>query len=100
MSIIGQPLDRVDGHLKVTGGAKYSAEFDIPNLAYAVMAQSTIPNGRVTSMDVAEAEKAPGVVAILTPFNAPKLAQADQHMSFLQDDKVHYNNQPIGVVVA
>ena len=47
MSTIGAPLTRVDGRLKVTGAAKYSAEFEIPNFAYAVMVQSTIPCGRI-----------------------------------------------------
>lgn len=100
MSIIGEPLQRVDGRLKVTGGAKYSAEFAMPNLAYAVVLQSTIPSGRVASMDTAEAEHATGVLAVMTPANAPKLAAPLERISTLQDDKVHYNNQPIGIVVA
>jgi xanthine dehydrogenase YagR molybdenum-binding subunit len=100
MSIIGNPLPRVDGRLKVTGGAKYSAEFAIPNLAYAVLLQSTIPSGRVVSMNITEAEHAPGVLAVMTPGNAPKLPAPQERISILQDDKVHYNNQPIGVVVA
>jgi xanthine dehydrogenase YagR molybdenum-binding subunit len=99
VSIIGEPLPRVDGRLKVTGGAKYSAEFAIPNLAYAVLLQSTIPSGRVVSMDTTEAERAPGVLTVMTPANAPKLAAPQERISTLQDDRVHYNNQPIGVVV-
>ena len=98
--IIGEPLTRVDGRLKVTGAAKYSAEFDFPNLAYAVLIQSTIPSGKVASMDTKEAERAPGVLAVMTPANAPKLAAPQGRITTLQDDKVHYNNQPIGVVVA
>jgi len=85
MSIIGNPLPRVDGRLKVPGGAKYSAEFAIPNLAYAVLLQSTIPSGRVTSMNITEAEHAPGVLAVMTPANAPKLPAPQERISTLQD---------------
>jgi xanthine dehydrogenase YagR molybdenum-binding subunit len=67
MSVIGAPLTRVDGRMKVSGAAKYSAEFDIPRLAYAVLVQSTIPAGTIDRMDTAEAERASGVITILKP---------------------------------
>lgn len=107
---IGEPLIRVTGKAKVTGEARFTAEFtEMPNLAYGVMVTSTIANGHITRMDVTEAEKAPGVVAILTPSNAPKLPQhgragvhppAGRVLQLLQDADVHYNIQPIAVVVA
>jgi xanthine dehydrogenase YagR molybdenum-binding subunit len=97
---VGDPLSRIDGKLKVTGTAKFTAEFRIRNLAHAVMLQSTIPNGRITNMDTSRAERAPGVVAVITPSNALKLAAPESRLSVLQDAQVHYNNQPIGVVVA
>lgn len=106
---IGEPITRVDGRAKVTGVAKYAAEFEIPNLAYAVMVTSTIANGRVQGMDTAAAERAPGVLAVMTPGNAKKLPDggkagvkppAGRVLSLLQDDTVKYNNQPIAVVVA
>lgn len=109
MTEIGQAVIRVDGPAKVTGEAKYSAEFDIPNLTYAVMVTSTIANGRIQRMDTVSAQRAPGVLAVMTPANAPKLPQggraaihppAGRVLSLLQDTLVHYNNQPIGVVVA
>ncbi len=93
----------------MTGGAKYAAEFDVPNVACAVMVMSTIPNGRIQMMETAQAQRAPGVLAVMTPANAPKLPQggkaavhppAGRVLSLLQDNEVHYNNQPIGVVVA
>ncbi len=99
MSVIGSPLDRVDGPLKVTGTATYSAEFKIPNLVHAVLVLSTAPNGSVT-VDASQAERAPGVLAVLTPANAPRLPGAEKRISLLQDDQVHYNNQPVAVVVA
>lgn len=100
MSVFGAALDRVDGRQKVTGSAKYSAEFAIPNLAYGVIVQSTSPNGRIANMDTARAESAAGVITILKPGRAPKLAEPEGRISLLQDDRVHYNNQPIAVVVA
>lgn len=100
MSVIGAPLTRVDGRMKVSGTARYSAEFDIPRLAYALLVQSTIPTGTIDRMETAEAEHAPGVITILKPGNAPRLPKPEDRISLLQDDSVHYNNQPIAVVVA
>lgn len=100
MSTLGEPMNRVDGRLKVTGSAKYSAEFQIPQLAYAVMVQSTIASGRIARLDSSAAEKIPGVVAVLKPGNAWKLPGAERRVSILQDDLIHYDNQPIAVVVA
>ena len=73
---LGQPMDRVDGRLKVTGGARYAAEFAVPNVAHAVLVTSTIARGRVKSMDTSAAEKVPGVIKVFTPFNAPRLPGA------------------------
>ncbi len=109
MNSVGQAVTRVDGRLKVTGAATYSAEFQIPGVAHAVMVQSTIPSGRIVTMDVARAQKVPGVIFIMTPANAPKLPQAGKAgvqppagrmLSLLQDNEIHYNGQPIGLVVA
>jgi xanthine dehydrogenase YagR molybdenum-binding subunit len=59
-------LSRVDGPLKVTGTAKYPAEFNLPNLAYAFLVTSPIAKGRITAVDSAAAEKLPGVLAVIT----------------------------------
>jgi xanthine dehydrogenase YagR molybdenum-binding subunit len=101
---------RYEGIAKVTGKAKYAAEFSQPfpkaDLAYAYIVQATIPCGTIASIDRYTADLAPGVIAILTPFNAPKLNQAPpepparRNLSLLQDKDVHYNGQPIAVVVA
>ncbi len=109
MITIGEPIVRVDGRQKVTGAAKYAAEFDVPNVANAVMVLSTVANGRITKMNTTQAQRAPGVLTVMTPWNAQKLPQggkaavhppAGRVLSLLQDDLVHYNNQPIAVVVA
>ena len=106
---IGDPVTRLDGRAKVTGAAKYAAEFEVPNLAHAVMVTSTIASGKVLRIDTGAAERAPGIVAVMTPGNAPKLPDygqaavsppAGRHMQLLQDANVYYNNQPIAVVVA
>lgn len=90
---------RYDAFAKVTGRAKYAAEFPVKNVAYAYIVQATIPAGVVASIDDAAASRAAGVHRILTPFNAPKLAELG-NVNVLQDTTVFYNGQPIAVVVA
>ncbi len=74
-SPIGKPTPRVDGALKVTGQAKYTADFHFPNLLYAVPVEATIANGRITKLDTAEAEKMPGVAAIFHRKNIGKISR-------------------------
>lgn len=114
-AVVGAPIDRVDGRLKVTGSAKYAVEYPMDRLAHAVMITSTIAKGRVPKIDDASLMKMKGVIAVLTPQNAPRLPDtsggnggqgpaarggAMRVPTLLQDDLVHYNGQPIGVVVA
>ena len=63
---------RYDGIAKVTGRAKYAAEFPVENVAYAYVVQATIPAGTIASIDQDAASRAAGVYSIITPFNAPK----------------------------
>ena len=101
---------RYEALLKVTGKLKYCAEFAEPfprkDLLYAFVVQSTIASGTIVSMDSNAAERAPGVAAVLTPFNAPKLPPitpqppATRRLSLLQDKQVFYNGEPIALVVA
>ena len=105
MTIIGQPIDRVDGRLKVTGRAKYAAEFAVPDVVHAVLVQSTIGAGVITAFDLTAAQSLPGVLTIITPQNAPRLAmkggsQQTVHAPLLQDMNVYYNGQHVAVVVA
>jgi xanthine dehydrogenase YagR molybdenum-binding subunit len=110
---IGAPLNRVDGHQKVTGAAKYSAEYELPNMSYGVLVGSTIAKGRLTSLDTKAAERAPGVLAVITHLNAPPVPgykptgkdpsqpqTAGGPLRLFQDDKVLFNDQPIALVVA
>ncbi len=107
-SSIGQPLTRRDGLLKVTGGARYAADHHPAGMLHAVMAVSSVARGRVTALDVAAAKSHPGVVEVMTPANAPKLAPDPEKsedpfafkLDLLRDDAVRYANQPIAVVIA
>jgi xanthine dehydrogenase YagR molybdenum-binding subunit len=109
-AVIGQPVSRVDGRQKVTGGATYAAEFDRPGQAYGAIVRSTIANGRVASIDSAAAERASGVVAVVTHRNAPRLAYrphkavvdaaVGERLHVLQDDRVSHQGQPIALVIA
>ena len=72
-TLIGSPISRVDGRLKVTGCAEYAAEFHPEDLVYAALAESTICAGTIRTIEVSAAERAPGVLLVLTHQNAPKL---------------------------
>jgi xanthine dehydrogenase YagR molybdenum-binding subunit len=105
MASIGQGIDRVDGRLKVTGRARYAAEFPVSDLVHAVLVQSTIGAGTITAVDIGAAQSMPGVLAIITPDNAPKLAmkggpQQAVRAPLLQDNAVRFNGQHVAVVVA
>jgi len=105
MMIAGQSIDRQDARRKVLGQARYAAEFEVPNMAHAVLVQSTVASGKIAAIDTAAAQAMPGVLAIITPGNAEKLQTktgAQQTVTFplLQSDDVIYNGQHIAVVVA
>ncbi|MES2742594.1 MAG: xanthine dehydrogenase family protein molybdopterin-binding subunit [Pseudomonadota bacterium] len=110
MTIIGQAVDRSDARLKVTGAATFSAEHAVPGMVHGVLVQSTIANGRIVDIDSRAAEALPGVLLVLTHHNATRLPKPPKpdpadgppnpKLSLLQDALVHYNGQPIAVVVA
>lgn len=108
---VGRPVSRLDGPLKVAGAATFAAEFAMDGMVYAAVACSTIAKGRITRIDTAAAEAAPGVVLVLTYRNAPRLeplplfmtaqkAAGGDKVPVLQDDRIHWNGQPIAVVLA
>ncbi|HJX26372.1 MAG TPA: xanthine dehydrogenase family protein molybdopterin-binding subunit, partial [Thermoanaerobaculia bacterium] len=70
---IGKEMSRVDGVAKVTGKAKYAAEFQVSNLAYGFIVLSTVTKGTITAIDTREAEATPGVIRVFTHLNTPKL---------------------------
>ncbi len=108
---IGQPVSRVDGRAKVTGEAKYAAEFNVPDLTYGVVVSSSITKGKITHIDASEALALSGVLQVFTHDNRPKTAWFDMNYKDLDsppgspfrplhDATVKYNGQPIALVVA
>jgi xanthine dehydrogenase YagR molybdenum-binding subunit len=108
--VVGKPLDRVDGRLKVTGQAIYTADWNIPGLTYAVLVTSSIAAGRIAAIDTIASGRIPGVLAVITHKDRIKLAQdpgkvdpsspADRALQVLQDDRIFYGGQPVAVAVA
>jgi xanthine dehydrogenase YagR molybdenum-binding subunit len=108
---IGTPTSRVDGRAKVTGAAKYAAEFDAPDLAYGSVVASTIARGRIVRIDASEALRVAGVIDVLTHRNRPPMAETDGAYKDdvapdgapfrpLYDDRIVFSGQPIALVLA
>ncbi|OZC02077.1 xanthine dehydrogenase family protein molybdopterin-binding subunit [Rubricoccus marinus] len=114
-SVIGQSTRRVTGPLKVSGQATYAAEFSKDfgdELAHAVIVNAFAASGRITSIDIAEAEAASGVIRVFTHENAPELPykeplmrpqvqpQVGDPLRPLQTDQIYFSGQAVAVVVA
>ncbi|MBB3221122.1 xanthine dehydrogenase family protein molybdopterin-binding subunit [Pseudoduganella umbonata] len=110
-ALVGAPVSRVDGAVKVRGAAPFAAEFALDGMAYAALVHSTIAKGRVATLDTAAAEAAPGVVLVMTHENAPRMkpvpmflskpkAAGGDNLPVLQDGSVHWNGQPVALVLA
>ncbi len=104
---VGRPVSRVDGPLKVTGKAQYAAEIPVANVAHAVLVTSAVGRGHLRSIDTRRAEQVPGVLHVITSGNVPPLPGAkkktdpnDRILQVLQEDEIHYPDQPIAIVVA
>ena len=104
---------RVDGPLEGHRQARFTAEFALEGLAHAVLVYSTIAKGRIVDIDTTAAEAASGFVGVITHDNAPRMKAprlmnvrtartgfAASDLPILQDDRVHWNGQPVAVVVA
>lgn len=109
--LIGTPVSRLDGALKVTGTAPFSAEFRFDDMVYAALAYATIPRGRIAAIDSTAAEASPGVVLVMTHRNAPRMAVppvfgssptgvGPADLPILQDDRIHWNGQPVACILA
>jgi xanthine dehydrogenase YagR molybdenum-binding subunit len=107
---IGQALSRVEGRAKVTGSASYAADFNQPGQAYAVIVGSTVGLGRVVRIDSAPVLQMPGILAVISHENAPRLTYGPhksaidpavgERLHVLQDDQVRCFGQPVAVIVA
>ena len=108
---IGTGTSRIDGVAKVTGAAKYAAEFNAPGLLQGSIVASTITKGRITRIDASAAKRVKGVLDVFTHANRPQMADDDKAYKDdvaplgspfrpLYDDRVWFNGQPVALVVA
>jgi xanthine dehydrogenase YagR molybdenum-binding subunit len=111
---VGRPIDRVDGAVKTTGASEYAADRPFPDLAHAALVHATIARGRIAAIDTTAAEAVTGVLAVLTHRNAPPLKPpaarvnpldlstmaSGTKVDYLGSDEVHWNGEPVAVVVA
>jgi xanthine dehydrogenase YagR molybdenum-binding subunit len=109
-TVIGKDITRIDGILKVTGGAQYGVEYPLENMAWGVGVGSTVGVGKILKIDSSEAEKTPGVLAVLHHGNTEKLFRAANSFEEgsrpgesrppFEDDQVYYYGQFVALVVA
>src|SRR5579863_9570217 len=110
---LGKPLDRVDGQSKAMGAAPFTADFQIADVAHAALVFSTIAKGKVSKIDTDAAKRAAGVLEVFTYKNIPRMVtpplvditdlnkgMAASDLPILQDSSVHWDGQPIAIVVA
>ena len=114
---IGSPTSRVDGRAKVTGAAKYAAEYNRPGLAFGpglahgFVVTSSIPKGRIARIDTGAALRVPGVLDVLTHENRPPMSSSDSAYKDdvapegspfrpLYDGRIRFSGQPIALVAA
>ena len=108
---IGKPISRLEGHLKVTGNAKYAGEYDAPDLLYGYVLNSSITKGKIVIIDTTDAKGMEGVIEVFTHENRPSTAWFDfQYADMdappgtvfkpLKNNEIKYNGQPIALVVA
>jgi xanthine dehydrogenase YagR molybdenum-binding subunit len=99
--VVGKPFDRVDGRLKVTGGARYAYEMQ-QGTTYGFVVEASIGKGRIKSIDTRAAEKSPGVVLVLTHRNAPEQGTGNHREAHpvLTGPEVRQYGQPVAFVVA
>lgn len=110
---LGKPFDRVDAEAKVKGEARFTSEFEISELVYAAPVYSTIAKGKISRIDTTEAKRASGVIEVFTYKNIPRMkapplvdmtdlkkGMAASDLPIMQDAKVHWDGQPVAIVVA
>jgi xanthine dehydrogenase YagR molybdenum-binding subunit len=109
--LIGKPVSRIDGRLKVTGKARFAAEVPLEGMEYAALLFSTIARGQIVTLDTTEAEASAGVTLVMTYRNAPRMKPPPMMLSVpkaagisdlpvMQDTEIHWNGQPIALVLA
>src|SRR5256714_10443868 len=110
-SYLGKPTSRIDGRAKVTGLAKYAAEYNVSGLAHCCVVSSAIAKGRIKRIHTADALSVDGVLDVFTHEHRPKLASSHEKYTDevapsgspfrpLYDDKILFSGQPVALVVA
>jgi len=110
-SYLGKPTSRVDGRAKVTGAAKYAAEYGVPGLAHGFVITSAIAKGRITRIHTGDALAVDGVLDVFTHAHRPRMAAAHEKygddiappgapLRPLHDDRIRFSGQPVALVVA
>ncbi|WP_299288216.1 xanthine dehydrogenase family protein molybdopterin-binding subunit [uncultured Mucilaginibacter sp.] len=109
---VGKPIKRVEGLEKVTGTAKYAAEYPLKDLAYGVIISSKIVKGRILEINSQQAEQLPGVLAVISHLNSPEVPGRDispasaipifsgNEFKPFQNDQIRFNLQPAAMVIA
>jgi xanthine dehydrogenase YagR molybdenum-binding subunit len=108
---VGSQLSRIDGPLKVAGKARFAAEVPYDDLLFAAVLFSSVARGRIALLDTSGAEAAQGVTLVMTYRNAPRMgapkifgespmAAGPSNLTVMQDDRIHWNGQPVAVVLA
>jgi xanthine dehydrogenase YagR molybdenum-binding subunit len=109
---IGRQASRLDGPLKVEGTARFAAEVPLEGLCFAALVHSPVTRGRITQLDMGEAEAAPGVILVMTHRNMPRIgtlpliglsdlsAVGNSSLPIMQDAEIRYNGQVVAAVLA
>ena len=106
-------ISRIEGKQKVTGKAQYAAEYDLRDMHYGVIVESTIAKGKIISINTKAAENCPGVAGVITHLNRPEVpgwknqggqqgqsrVEGEEFRVFF-DDQIHFDRQPIALVIA
>lgn len=101
--VVGKPVNRIDGPLKTTGTATYAYEWhdQASNLAYGHVIGSAIAKGRIASIDLSHARRAPGVITIVTAETAGALGKGDyNNAKLLGGPEIEHYHQAVALVVA
>ncbi|WP_367111397.1 molybdopterin cofactor-binding domain-containing protein [uncultured Psychrobacter sp.] len=102
-NLVGKPLNRVEGSLKVSGQAHYSAEIDVDNKVYGVLVGATIVKGKVENIDSDSVADIPGIIKVVTDLkrflrNSQQGGETEAPTQGVSE--IFYHGQPIAVVVA
>jgi xanthine dehydrogenase YagR molybdenum-binding subunit len=103
LNVVGKPTDRIDGKFKTTGTAPYAYERHdaVANQAYGFIVGSAIAKGRIATIDLAEAKASPGVIAIVTTLDMPRLGRGRMNYAYLFGGaEIQHYHQAIAIVVA